>query len=163
MNEDMLDSKFREFPWLERTVLAHEAGHAVFHANRAGTHQLELGLSIPVRELEFVSDADSFSSALSQALAMRGPVEDDWWREWQANTFTRFILMPKGVLLPLLEEHGFLRWHGVGGLYELRDRLGVTISALVVHLSKLGYIRVDNQKRIHDATVRGRGQRVLDA
>lgn len=164
-NEDLRHSKFQECPGLERTALAHEAGHAVFHLERGRAQQLGLGLPVAEERDSFVSDVERFTRAdrLTEALAARGPVGDEWWREWQAHTFMRFVLMPQRLLLPLLEGDGFLHWRGPGGLYELRDRLGVTISALTVHLAKLGIARVDERKVIHDLRILAKGQGVLRA
>ncbi len=165
LNEDLRHTKFHEFPGLERTALAHEAGHAVFHLERGRVHQLGLGLSLAGERAPFVSEVEGLTRAdcLAEALAARGPVDDAWWREWQAHTFMRFVLMPRRLLLPLLEGDGFLRWHGRGGLYDLRDRLGVTISALTVHLAKLGIAQVDRRGVIHDVRPLARGQRALSA
>jgi hypothetical protein len=161
LNEALLDSAFRQHPGLERTALAHEAGHAAFHLERSGGQQLGLGFSDPVERPSFESDLGDLTDGLDRALAMRGPVGDDWWREWQAHTFMRFVLMPRRLLLPLLEDGGYCRWIGNGGLYDLRNRFDVTISALVVHLAKLGYARVDDRRVIHDVTAQVSGQRAL--
>jgi hypothetical protein len=92
---------------------------------------------------------------------MRGPSGDDYWREWQAFTFMRHILMPRTLIQPMLVGDRFLHWSGPGGLYDLRDRLEVTISALVVHLNKLGFIEVDANRQIHDRRAMAVGQRSL--
>ncbi len=160
LNLDMIDTTFRDCPGLEHTAIAHEAGHGRFHLDRGRVHQLDLGLDM---HDGFSSNRETFASRLEAVLGQRGPEGDDWWREWQAHTFMRFVLMPRRLLMPLLEERGYLRWTGPGGLYELRDRLGVTISALVVHLTKLGFIRVDQRKVIHDVAPLASGQRAFGA
>lgn len=163
LNEDLRHGKFQEFPGLERTALAHEAGHAVLHLDHGRIYQLGLGVIVPGDNDVFSSEAERFIHAnrLAEALAARGPVGDDWWREWQAHTFMRFVLMPRRLLLPLLEGDGVLQWRGVGGLYDLRDRFGVTISALTVHLAKLGILQVDRRGVIHDLRPLAIGQSVL--
>lgn len=156
LNESLLQSTFRSFPGLDRTALAHEAGHAVFHLQTGLSQQLTLGFDLPAT---FVSQAEAFTDRLDDVLKHVGPQGDDWWREWQAHTFMRFILMPRSLLLPTLDEVDLRTWRG---MYDLRDRFGVTISALVVHLTRLKIVDVDAQKRIHDASPSARGQTPLD-
>jgi len=160
LNVDLLETIFRDCPGLEQTAIAHESGHGVFHLDHGRQFQLDLGLGAAD---DFISDETSLTTKLAVALGMRGPVGDDSWREWQAHTFMRHILMPRRLLLPLLEGGGYLRWSGPGGLYELREQCGVTISALVVHLTKLGYIFVDDRSQIHDLSPLARGQRAFSA
>lgn len=161
LNEDLLDTVFATTPGFERTTLAHEAGHAVLHREPHRSQQLDLGLVLdePVREI--VSTVADLESGLERARAMRGPAGDDYWREWQAFTFMRHILMPRALIQSMLVGDRFLHWTGPGGLYDLRDRLGVTISSLVVHLSKLGFIQVDENRQIHDRRALACGQRSL--
>ena len=161
LNAALIASAFRDHPGLERTALAHEAGHAAFHLERGGTQQLGLGLSVPAVGAAFASNLGDLTDVFDLALAMRGPVGDDWWREWQAHTFMRFVLMPRRLLLPLLESGGYRRWTGSGGLYDLRDKFDVTITALVVHLAKLRYVRIDDRRVIHDVTSEAGGQHSL--
>lgn len=158
LNENLLSRHFRDYPGLEQTALGHEAGHAVFHLEPGRIQQLRLDLTIGDESATFASEADSLTTGLAAALAMRGPVGDDWWREWQAHTFMRFVLMPRRLLVPLLADYHFSRW---SDLYRLREQCGITISALVVHLTRLGYIQVDQQHVIHDQTAQGRGQQGL--
>ncbi len=155
MNKDYLETKFRDHPGLIETAMAHEAGHGVYHIEHGNIHQLTLGLATAEA---FATRPDSLIDALAEALHRRGPDGDDWWREWQAHTFMRFALMPRALLLPALEETGHRTWQQ---LYRLRERCNVTISALVVHLEKLGFIRVDGRRVIHDATSRPQRQCVL--
>jgi hypothetical protein len=164
LNQDLLSTKFAECPGLENTALAHEAGHASFHLDHGRKQQL--GLFAAEDDDAFVSASSALTDGLAEALeahalAARGPIGDDWWREWQAHTFMRFVLMPRRLLLPLIAEGGYRDWRGPNGLYDLRDRFNVTISALVVHLNKLGCIRIDNQGRIHDLSPLTTGQHAL--
>lgn len=161
LNEDLLDTVFATTPGFERTTLAHEAGHAVLHCEPHRSQQLDLGLVLDDQAREIVSTVADLESGLQRAIALRGPAGDDYWREWQAFTFMRYILMPRALVHPMLIGNRFLHWSGPDSLYDLRDRLGVTISALVVHLSKLGFIEVDDQRRIHDRRASAVGQRSL--
>lgn len=159
LNEDLLDTEFMWNPGLERTTLAHEAGHAVLHQDSSRRHQLTLDMSLVEHAEKASAQRPTTLDALGAARNMRGPTGDEEWREWQAFTFMRFILMPRSVLANHLVGDAILSWKGPGGLYDVRNRLGVTISALVVHLDRLGLIHVDGQRRIHDRRPVGRGQR----
>lgn len=155
LNSDLLETTFRECPGLEQTAIGHEAGHGVFHLDRGRVHQLDLGLELGE---EFVSDTASLTDKLGEMLGQFDPDGDAWWREWQAHTFMRYVLMPQWLLLPLLDDGGYERSTGRGGLYDLQARCKVTISALVVHLSKLGYISVNDRKEIHVLSPLAKGQ-----
>jgi len=155
LNSDLTETLFSESPGLENTAIAHEAGHGLFHLDRGRVQQLDLGFGTGD---DFVSDAVNLDDPFTEVLGRRGPVGDDWWREWQAHTFMRYVLMPRRLLLPLIAEGGYRSWRGRNGLYELRDRCGVTISALIVHLHKLGIARVDQDRRIHDLASLAQGQ-----
>ena len=161
LNEDLLGTMFATTPGFERTTLAHEAGHAVLHNESNRSQQLGLGLMLDEPTHEIVSTVADLESGLQRAIELRGPVGDDYWREWQAFTFMRYILMPLPLIQSMLIGNRFLYWSGPDSLYELRDRLGVTISALVVHLSKLGLIDVDERRQIHDRRASAVGQRSL--
>lgn len=161
LNEDLLDTVFATIPGFERTTLAHEAGHAVLHSESHRSQQLDLGFALDKPVHEIVSMVADLESGLQRAIALRGPAGDDYWREWQAFTFMRHVLMPRALVHPMLIGDRFLHWSGPDGLYDLRDRLGVTISALVVHLSKLGLIEVDEHGQIHDCRASAVGQRSL--
>jgi hypothetical protein len=154
MNEDYLETKFREHAGLIETAMAHEAGHGRLHIEHGHIHQL--ALAFPDTSI-FVTRAASLTDGLADALRRRGPVDDAWWREWQAHTFMRFALMPRGLLLAALEETGYRTWEQ---LYDLRDRCNVTISALVMHLEKLGVIRVAG-RRIDDVAAQPARQPML--
>jgi hypothetical protein len=154
MNEDYLETKFREHPGLIETVMGHEAGHGRLHIEHGNVHQMMLPLT---HNAVFTTKAESLTDCLGEALRRRGPVDDEWWREWQAHTFMRFALMPRKMLLAAMSETGYRTWPQ---LYALRERCNVTISALVVHLEKLRIIRVEGG-RIYDAATQPSLQRVL--
>lgn len=153
LNEDLKKTKFGTYPGLEQTALGHETGHAVFHIEQGLLHQLPLGLEIAPDD--FISSTESLTGRLRAFMRQASSADDDWWREWQAHTFMRHVLMPRSLLSPLVDERELRTWPG---LYRLRDRLHVTISALVVHLEKLDIIRIDAEKRIYLQTPAARGQ-----
>jgi hypothetical protein len=75
-----------------------------------------------------------FLSPLASRLSP-APGERDWL-ERHANWFAAALLMPPG---PLREAAVDLDLHTWRGRYELRDRCGVSISALNSRLKQLGY------------------------
>jgi hypothetical protein len=142
VNEGLLGSFFAMTPGLERTTLAHEAGHCVLHVDHSRSAQLELLLETPnVPNSHFIStnvtEPDSYD-----AFRAKFTDEDQWWREWQAHAFMRHILMPKSLLLPELVLRPTLNWPA---LFDLRDQFDVTISAIIFHLRTLKYIWVADQ------------------
>lgn len=154
MNDDYVTTEFQEHPGLIETALAHEAGHGHLHIDHGQIYQMALAFP---DTCAFSTRAESLTSGLSEALRRRGPVGDVWWREWQAHTFMRFVLMPRALLLPAMEETGYHTWDQ---LYDLRARCTVTISALVVHMEKLRFIRVEG-RRIYDIAAQPSRQPVL--
>jgi len=154
MNEDYVPTKFQEHAGLIETAMAHEAGHCRLHIDHGQIHQM--ALAFPNTSV-FTTRAESLTNGLSEAVRRRGPVGDDWWREWQAHTFMRFVLMPRALLLPAMAETGYRTWEQ---LYDLRARCTVTISALVVHLEKLEIIRIEG-RRIYDVAAQPSRQPVL--
>lgn len=154
MNEDYVPTKFQEHAGLIETAMAHEAGHGYLHIDHGQIYQM--AFAFPDTSV-FTTRAESLTSDLSEALRQRGPIGDDWWREWQAHTFMRFVLMPRALLLPAMAETGYRTWDQ---LYDLRARCTVTISALVVHLEKLGIIRVEG-RRIYDVAAQPSRRLVL--
>ena len=145
VNANLLDTLLAEHPGLERTALAHELGHHRFHLNQGQRHQLAFDCH-PVAVFRARGDglaSRNTSDAPERHRAMHP--DDDWWREWQACTFARYLLLPRALLLPRVADLDLCAWPT---LYRLRDEFGVTISALRLHLEKLGYIRlVDGRLR----------------
>ncbi len=161
INENLRHTHFVQYPGLFRTALAHEIGHSRFHNEAWRGQQMFLVLpdSIPATAswAETTSKSLTDGQAMEQSLVeraaqLRGPIGDDWWREWQAHTFMRFLLMPRQLLYPILDRGSpsLLTW---AGLYSLRDQLDVTISALKVHLCKLDIIAVDGKGVIRPVRV----------
>ncbi len=149
MNEDLQDSLFLDHPWLERTALAHEIGHHQLHVRHSLRFQLPLDLAIdetpvvPTR-LGWLINEDS-GDLINKASRFMGVSNDEWRQEFQAHAFMRYLLMPLELMLPLIEDGAFLNWSGVRGIYDLSNEMKVTPSALVVHLTRLGYLRVANK------------------
>lgn len=150
INEDLQEDVFARHQWLERTALAHEVGHHQLHVQHSLQYQLTLELECDHSELAPTSMRSLVDGSEDDLIIPRrqlvGPSEEERRMEFQAHAFMRFLLMPEELLTPLLDGFGFLKWTGDRGIYGIADKLQVTPSALVVHLSRLGYIRVDNRK-----------------
>jgi Zn-dependent peptidase ImmA (M78 family) len=67
-------------------------------------------------------------------------------REWQAEQFASYLLLPSHLLLPAIEGLNLQSWPD---LYRLRDRFNVSITALRIRLEKLGYLFVAENGRIY--------------
>ena len=143
VNAALLGSLLAEHPGLEQTALAHEVGHHQLHL--ASRRRLPLALDRgPARTYHLPAAAlPGSAAAVERHRASR--FDDAWWTEWQAHTFARFLLMPRGLLAPRLANLDLCHWPT---LYRLRDLCGVTISALRVHLEKLGYLRLTADGRL---------------
>lgn len=140
VNADLLDTLLAEHPGLERTALAHELGHHRFHLDHGQGHQLAFD-----RHAAAPADGPATLDVIGAPERRGARQADDWWREWQACTFARYLLLPRSLLLPRVADLDLCAWPT---LYRLRDEFGVTISALRLHLEKLGYIRlVDGRLR----------------
>ena len=127
-----------ETPGLYYTILAHEAGHWEVHVD----HGLLAQQPLPNFERDF--------SCLYRS---SGPGQD--LRELQAHRFMGFLLMPSHVLLEAVREVDLLSWPM---LYELRDRLQVTITALKVRLERLGLLYVTEDGKLHPSRQEYEGQ-----
>ena len=120
------------------TILAHEAGHWEVHVD----HGLLAQLPLPNLEPDF-----------SCLYRRSGPGQD--LREVQAHRFMGFLLMPSHVLMEAVRDVGPLSW---SGLYELRDRFQVTITALKIRLERLGLLHVTEDGKLYPSRQEYEGQ-----
>ncbi len=128
-------------PGLYETVLGHEAGHWVLHADRGAEFQGALpGLS------------GEYVCKYREITAEQGS------EEIQAHKFMGYVLLPADLLRPLVVGRDLLQW---SVLYELREACGVTISALVRRLEGLGLLYVDENHRLYPSKEVARGQGAL--
>src|SRR5947209_279480 len=119
---------------LERFTKAHELGHWVLHARAAAR-----------RHAPDASPDDGAGSIYSWAAAALG--SGVWrlapaarqWQETHANWFAAALLMPPR---PLREAAAAVDIESWRGRYELRERCGVSITALNARLRQLGYAAV---------------------
>ncbi|RME50889.1 MAG: ImmA/IrrE family metallo-endopeptidase, partial [Caldilineae bacterium] len=107
---------FARYPGTYEFTLAHEIGHYTLH----------------------LTGATEPSAGEAMVLCRNRGFSGDR-REWQAERFASFLLMPLDLLQPALAGVNLLRWPD---LYRLRDRFRVSITALTVRLERLGLLYV---------------------
>jgi hypothetical protein len=133
LNERYVD-EFGRNEGLERFTKAHELGHWVCHSPR-GVRREESDLSDGEPAVLY------FGTHASRPPAPRVPAPHACkaqrdWQEKHANWFAAALLMPPRLLRQAATEVDVTAWRG---RYELRDRCGVSISALNSRLRQLGY------------------------
>jgi hypothetical protein len=119
---------------LERFTKAHEIGHWVCHVaggRRQATGDRRRGPRAAGRHAEPSAGACRLSLVACEA--------ERQWQERHANWFAAALLLPPLPLRRAASEVDITAWRG---RYELRDRCGVSISALNSRLRQLGYPQV---------------------
>jgi hypothetical protein len=133
LNERHVD-EFGRNEGLERFTKAHELGHWVCHVAQ-GRGQLVTG--------RHLADAAALVAFPGEPAAgvwhLATPPERDR-QERHANWFAAALLMPRTPLLRAAARVDITCWRG---RYELRDRFGVSISALNARLAQLGFPGVE--------------------
>ena len=105
---------FDQYPGTYEYTLAHEIGH----------HQLHLTEHEVQPESVYVCRARHTGSDR---------------REWQAERFAGYLLMPISLLLPAIEGVNLQHWPS---LYRLRNQFKVSITALKIRLEELGFLYI---------------------
>jgi uncharacterized protein DUF955 len=119
---------------LERFTKAHELGHWVCHVRR-GVRRQAPGARTEIRRPGAPPAHPPDLAPGAWHPAPPPPAERDW-QEKHANWFAAALLMPPVPLRRAAAEVDISAWRG---RYELRDRCGVSISALNARLRQLGY------------------------
>jgi hypothetical protein len=114
--------QFEQYKGMEAYTKAHEVGHWDMHIFQSGEAQLELPL---------------FASTPPQRYLCRQKTGDP--REYQAERYAAYLLMPQDLLLAEVKGLDVPHWPT---LYSLRDRFGVSISALTNRLTGLGLLYI---------------------
>jgi len=133
INENWLSFFDQHEGSLEYT-LAHELGHWIHHVDKAAL-QTEL---LPIAEERSM-------------ILCRTPDSHRGKREWQAERFAAYLLMPEDLVRQTSTNLNLLQW---GTLYDLRKQFGVTISAFMRRMKELRMVEVLPGKRLvryHDA------------
>jgi hypothetical protein len=122
------------------TVLAHEIGHKILHIGETASEARRL---LPGTDIssEFLFRSEKPGNKL----------------EWQAHRFMGYLLLPYRLLRQFITTEDLCYWPT---LYYLREKFDVTISALVIRLTNLGLIYVED-KKIYRSRAVANGQRSL--
>lgn len=112
---------FEQYPGAYAFTLAHEIGHYQLHLTQGDAAQDQVYLC---RHRQTVKDR----------------------REWQAERFASYLLMPSSLLWPALDGVNLQRW---SDLYQLRDQFNVSITALKIRLEELGCLHVTADGQLH--------------
>jgi Zn-dependent peptidase ImmA (M78 family) len=120
---------FEEHRGVVAYSLAHELGHHALHIDRASLL------------------AQTLMSDDERAVVLcRGPIESKHdRREWQAERFAAYLLMPKELILKMSSDVDLFNW---ANLYQLKDIFGVSITALVRRLKDLHLVTVNSDRRL---------------
>jgi hypothetical protein len=137
---DTRKSLLLETAGLLNTTIAHEIGHWILHVDRTLIDQPVLpGFQY---QLEFNCARGDASS----------------WDEKNAHRFMGYLLMPSDLLAPAVNGADLASWRG---LYDLREQLDVTITALKIRLEELGLVYVDRHGAFHHSREEALGQHRL--
>lgn len=117
------DQFFREHEGAEQYSVAHELGHYVLHVDQGKL------LTVPLREQ--VEQTAVLCRAASDLTRDR--------KEWQAERFAAYLLLPEDLLRAACAGVDVFRWTN---LYELKRAFQVSITALMRRLEELRIVRV---------------------
>lgn len=111
------------------STIAHEIGHWVLHID---TEKVERFIRLKQKGVDVrVKPFLCRNSNLARI-------------EWQAQYFAGCLLMPQHILTELKQDKDLTRWQD---LYQIAEKLGVTISNLTTRLRDLGWIHLDTNTR----------------
>lgn len=128
MNEDK-QVFFAQHEGVEQFSQAHELGHYVLHIDHAKLHTLLL------------PEAAEQPTVLCRVDV--GKKRDR--KEWQAERFAAYLLMPQDLVWHACADMDLCRWPN---LYQLKERFHVTISALTRRLTELRLITITDDRTI---------------
>jgi tetratricopeptide (TPR) repeat protein len=107
----------------------------IYFEQYPGTYEYTLAHEIAHYQLHLLGD----EGQLGQAYVYRFQQMPKDRREWQAERFASYLLMPASLLLSAIEGENLYQW---STLYRLRDQFQVSITALRIRLEDLGYLHV---------------------
>lgn len=139
LNEARQDH-FDQYMGTYEFTLAHEIGHYELH----------------LTDVEFKQKNFDFGHGKAYLCRDRNKTKDK--REWQAERFASFLLMPSGLLLSTTENVNLLSWPN---LYTLRDKFQVSITALKIRLENLGLLYVAPDGKLYRTKEEAAGQQTL--
>jgi tetratricopeptide (TPR) repeat protein len=107
----------------------------IYFEQYPGTYEYTLAHEIAHYQLHLLGD----EGQPGQAYVYRFQQMPKDRREWQAERFASYLLMPASLLLSAIEGENLYQW---STLYRLRDQFQVSITALRIRLEDLGYLHV---------------------
>lgn len=130
---------FEEYIGTEAYTKAHEVGHWDMHVIKSGETQLQLPFFAP-----------------PQTFLCRGDKKDS--REIQAERYAAYLLMPHHLVISEIAGLDLTRWRT---LYELKDKFGVTITALKNRLVGLKLIYISQDGKIFHSEEESTGMQLM--
>ena len=126
----------------EASTIAHEIGHWELHINQdeadGRIKQLELELHLQTNIKPFLC-----RNSIPQVTKVSNKTQTDWM-EWQAQYFASCLLMPRYKLEELQQEYDLTNWRS---LYQITEKLGVTISNLTHRLQEIEWIYIPKDSK----------------
>lgn len=110
---------FETYPGTYEFTMAHELGHYMLHITKDNVIPQEQDRQQP------------YLCRVNSSHQNR--------REWQAERFASYLLMPNHLLSPFLKQTDLTNW---SNLYRLRDEFKVSISAMKNRLQALGLLHL---------------------
>ncbi len=126
LNES-LKASFEQSVGLYTFTLAHEVAHYELHLMRGNVIQLQ------------------FEDNRKPSFLCRNNGKTKDQREWQADRFASYLLLPTHLLLPAIQDQDLLQWNT---LYRLRDLFQVSMMALKIRLEQLGLLYIGADKSL---------------
>ena len=128
MNENKL-SFFEQYKGTEQYSQAHELGHYVLHIDHANLRSLIL---------PFAKEQPT--------ILCRADIRNHHDRkEWQAERFAAYLLMPQDLLQKSCADMDLCQW---SNLYKLKDEFQVSITALKRRLEELHLVTVTPDRKL---------------
>ncbi len=131
VNEDK-QTFFDQYKGMEEYSLAHELGHCVLHIDRGSLNTLLL------------PDTKEQSVILCRMNSDEERDRNARRREFQAEHFAAYILMPQDLLRAACAGTDIYYWPN---LYSLKDQFRVTISALTNRLKELHLVAITPDRK----------------
>jgi Zn-dependent peptidase ImmA (M78 family) len=154
LNERRLATHFAQHDGIYEYTLGHEIGHHDLHMIKGGIAQKELDITSLVEAAVREESAGEWRATghylcRTRAHSKKPP------REYQADLYSSYLLMPEDLLLPAVAGINLLNWTN---LYELRKQFAVSISALTNRLNGLGLLYVAANKKLYRSEAEANGQ-----
>lgn len=156
LNERRRATHFDPYNGLYEYTLGHEVGHYDLHVIKDSIEQAPLGLvqmeDTPQHAIQ--ASAEGWRPT-SQYLCRTKEAGQKPPREYQADLFASYLLMPEYLILPAARSVNLLNWPD---LYELRKEFVVSITALTNRLNSLGLLYVAPNRALYRSEAEANGQ-----